>query len=239
MTTATADINEKDDRCCRLCYGDFSDGVFIAPCLCAGSMKWIHVSCLNTHRLNGTDPSFFSVSGCTLCKQKYKLRNTKVSNTRKGWSASARVLAFERIAIYILKRLLVLAVVAWGVGLFPVDLRVIFWITGHIGKLFFYDSKLSEEEAKVQIDSLFDGIEEVFPPTPLLFRNETWIPVWNAEFYTGASDQISRGLTTLMGLLGAVQVSERSERALRKTSILAMNPAKWHHNLLYYGYIHY
>ena len=28
------------------------------------------------------------------------------------------------------------------------------------------------------------------------------------------------------------EVSERGERALRKTSILAMNPAKWHHNII-------
>ena len=33
------------------------------------------------------------------------------------------------------------------------------------------------------------------------------------------------------------EVSERSERALRKTRILAMNPAKWLQTL--YGYIHY
>lgn len=36
---------------CRICYGDHVQEKLVVPCACSGSMKWIHISCLNRWRL--------------------------------------------------------------------------------------------------------------------------------------------------------------------------------------------
>jgi hypothetical protein len=36
---------------CRICYGDHLQERLVVPCACAGSMRWIHISCLNRWRL--------------------------------------------------------------------------------------------------------------------------------------------------------------------------------------------
>ena len=42
MTVAEA-TEEEDERQCRFCFGGDEDGELIAPCLCCGDQKWIHV----------------------------------------------------------------------------------------------------------------------------------------------------------------------------------------------------
>ena len=44
-------MNEVDGRVCRICFGGVNDvlesGKLISPCKCKGSMKYVHVNCLN------------------------------------------------------------------------------------------------------------------------------------------------------------------------------------------------
>jgi len=43
--------NNIDNRVCRICFGGVNDiiesGKLISPCKCKGSMKYVHVNCLN------------------------------------------------------------------------------------------------------------------------------------------------------------------------------------------------
>lgn len=72
--TAAAPTNKKkeeeDEKVCRICFGNEEDGKLISPCLCKGSMKYIHKTCLETWRKASTNKeSFFK---CDQCKFKYK-----------------------------------------------------------------------------------------------------------------------------------------------------------------------
>ena len=65
-------ISKKEDfentEICRLCFepeGDF-ENIFLNPCKCIGSMKWIHKSCL----LESID--ILESDICTVCKYQYK-----------------------------------------------------------------------------------------------------------------------------------------------------------------------
>uniref|UniRef100_A0A7S1QNB2 RING-CH-type domain-containing protein n=1 Tax=Alexandrium catenella TaxID=2925 RepID=A0A7S1QNB2_ALECA len=57
---------------CRLCFDDAGGGDLIAPCLCQGTSKWIHRSCLNSWRVNGSNPR--ALTNCCECGFQYRLR---------------------------------------------------------------------------------------------------------------------------------------------------------------------
>lgn len=72
----------EDDPLCRICLGgrddeDSSLGRFIQPCLCRGTMAFIHVGCLQRWRL--TAPSVRSFYQCDQCGYRYKLRRAKAA----------------------------------------------------------------------------------------------------------------------------------------------------------------
>jgi len=80
------DINEfsnsNDNRVCRICFGGVNDviesGKLISPCKCKGSMKYVHVNCLNEWRLaSANNTSYYQ---CDQCKYKYHFQRTKLAN---------------------------------------------------------------------------------------------------------------------------------------------------------------
>jgi len=72
-------IDNADDRVCRICLGGVNDiplsGKLISPCKCKGSMKYVHINCLNEWRLNSANKS--SYYQCDQCKYKYHFQRTK------------------------------------------------------------------------------------------------------------------------------------------------------------------
>jgi len=68
-----------DNRVCRICFGGANDilesGKLISPCKCKGSMKYVHVNCLNEWRLASTNNT--SYYQCDQCKYKYNFQRTK------------------------------------------------------------------------------------------------------------------------------------------------------------------
>lgn len=59
---------------CRICLGDKSDGRFISPCRCNGTMKYVHDHCLQQWRMSSKNPnSFFQ---CDQCKHNYSFRKS-------------------------------------------------------------------------------------------------------------------------------------------------------------------
>ncbi|ORX78428.1 hypothetical protein BCR32DRAFT_270075 [Anaeromyces robustus] len=72
-------INNIDTRVCRICFGGANEilesGKLISPCKCKGSMKYVHVNCLNEWRLaSANNASYYQ---CDQCKYKYNFQRTK------------------------------------------------------------------------------------------------------------------------------------------------------------------
>ena len=56
---------------CRICFAGEEEGLgkLISPCLCRGSMRFVHLECLTQWRLSSANPlSFFE---CDNCKYRY------------------------------------------------------------------------------------------------------------------------------------------------------------------------
>ena len=67
------------ERYCRICYeGDREGDKLFSPCLCSGSCKYIHVSCLNTWR-HQYDSNHRNFTECDLCHYKYRLYRPMIS----------------------------------------------------------------------------------------------------------------------------------------------------------------
>eukprot|EP01105_Mastigella_eilhardi_P021193 TRINITY_DN5108_c0_g2_i1.p1 TRINITY_DN5108_c0_g2~~TRINITY_DN5108_c0_g2_i1.p1 ORF type:complete len:340 (-),score=72.13 TRINITY_DN5108_c0_g2_i1:403-1422(-) len=81
------DYELQEQRVCRNCHDTAGDD-FIAPCSCAGSMKWVHRSCLDQWR--AASPNSMSFYVCDVCKTHYKLRQR----------SNIRCQAYTRFVLY-------------------------------------------------------------------------------------------------------------------------------------------
>ncbi|KAF9903583.1 hypothetical protein EC991_003536 [Linnemannia zychae] len=67
-----------DERQCRICLGGADEedtlGRLISPCLCKGSMKYVHIECLNAWRTRS--PKRESHYKCDTCKYSFSFRRT-------------------------------------------------------------------------------------------------------------------------------------------------------------------
>lgn len=70
---------ENKIKICRICYEQenlSSDNILINPCLCQGSMQFIHESCLKTWISNNNNFSKF-VAFCEICKYYFQMTSKK------------------------------------------------------------------------------------------------------------------------------------------------------------------
>jgi len=71
--------NEEEHKQCRLCFSSEEDsallGRLFSPCRCSGTMKWIHVQCLNEWR--AVAPNARSYYRCDQCHYEYNLRRAE------------------------------------------------------------------------------------------------------------------------------------------------------------------
>ncbi|CAI2183089.1 7113_t:CDS:2 [Funneliformis geosporum] len=70
-----------EDKMCRICFAGSEEednlGRLISPCQCKGTMRYVHVECLNHWRLQSQkQTSFFQ---CDECKYKYAFRRTTMA----------------------------------------------------------------------------------------------------------------------------------------------------------------
>ena len=63
---------------CRICYGGSEDGHLFKPCRCSGSVKYVHVECLEKWRESGPAKAKFE---CPQCHYRYNLSRLTIS----GW----------------------------------------------------------------------------------------------------------------------------------------------------------
>ena len=66
---------------CKFCYENKNKSDFISPCLCSGSMKYVHRECLNKWRSIGPNPSV--TTHCQECKFEYEYEFE--NNSENSW----------------------------------------------------------------------------------------------------------------------------------------------------------
>lgn len=69
---------KSEDDTCRICFGSAYEngmGRLISPCMCTGTMQFVHVSCLNEWRTKSTNPN--SMYSCQQCNYKYNMERTQ------------------------------------------------------------------------------------------------------------------------------------------------------------------
>ena len=70
--------NEKQCRICLSTQDEFIElGKLISPCKCKGTMKYVHIECLNRWRLVSLRKSTYFE--CDQCKYKYNIQRTKLA----------------------------------------------------------------------------------------------------------------------------------------------------------------
>jgi predicted nucleic acid-binding Zn ribbon protein len=65
---------QPEKKKCRICFEDEASSRFIAPCLCKGSQKWVHLNCLNQWRRTSANKT--ASSKCGTCNYDYKFERT-------------------------------------------------------------------------------------------------------------------------------------------------------------------
>eukprot|EP01122_Echinamoeba_exundans_P001330 TRINITY_DN11406_c0_g1_i1.p1 TRINITY_DN11406_c0_g1~~TRINITY_DN11406_c0_g1_i1.p1 ORF type:complete len:310 (+),score=41.59 TRINITY_DN11406_c0_g1_i1:2-931(+) len=65
--------NRQETRQCRICLDDHAPDEMISPCMCSGSIKYVHRHCLDEWRTTGLGLS--NVTTCPVCKFKYILED--------------------------------------------------------------------------------------------------------------------------------------------------------------------
>ena len=60
----------KEEKMCRLCWGDEADGPLVKPCACRGSQMWVHEHCLEERRRTGVRQD--AAYRCNLCIKEYR-----------------------------------------------------------------------------------------------------------------------------------------------------------------------
>ena len=104
------DTGPPEDATCRICFGiayEAGAGRLISPCMCSGSMRYVHVTCLNDWRQESANPrSFYE---CDQCHYQYNVERTK-------WAA---VLEDARVVRGFAAALLLLATCACALVLGP------------------------------------------------------------------------------------------------------------------------
>lgn len=96
-------------RTCRNCHDEGGD--LIAPCLCSGTMKWVHRSCLDTWRT--VSPNKLSFSECDVCHFKYRVQQKPVS----AWDKISYALKITRDIVVVFAVAIAMIVIVGSISL--------------------------------------------------------------------------------------------------------------------------
>ena len=70
---------DREEPTCRICMGDASDGKLFSPCHCKGTMRYVHVHCLQRWRQEkARAPSYYR---CDQCHYEYNLKRVDAAST--------------------------------------------------------------------------------------------------------------------------------------------------------------
>lgn len=71
---------------CRICGSGAEVGRLISPCLCIGTLRLVHVDCINTwRRLSANPQSYYQ---CDMCKYKYHVERTRFASYMQSFNVA-------------------------------------------------------------------------------------------------------------------------------------------------------
>ena len=76
-TAASATDDSGEPPACRICYAGAEAGRLFSPCLCSGTMAFVHVHCLNEWRAQSVNPK--SIFQCDQCGYQYRTERTRAA----------------------------------------------------------------------------------------------------------------------------------------------------------------
>ncbi|CCW63911.1 unnamed protein product [Phytomonas sp. EM1] len=79
---------EEEGRFCRICRDGEEDEALVAPCNCTGSVRWVHLSCLDHWRLESIKRNISNYNTCEICKSPFKI---KVRRSILIWQSCKRI----------------------------------------------------------------------------------------------------------------------------------------------------
>tara|TARA_B100001093_G_scaffold520349_1_gene614952 strand:- start:7372 stop:8196 length:825 start_codon:yes stop_codon:yes gene_type:complete len=100
-----------DENECRICFEEETeDNIFINPCLCKGTSKYVHINCLNQWRLNSNNP--IARYQCSECKYNYIFTSLYPSDFHNKFYAGIMAISsgvyFTSVAIWMVVNMLLL-----------------------------------------------------------------------------------------------------------------------------------
>lgn len=88
-------VGSASDATCRVCYSGREAGRLFSPCLCSGTMAYVHVRCLNEWRAASVNPRSFYT--CDACGYNYRTQRSVIAEAlndeRCVWAGSSVLLA--------------------------------------------------------------------------------------------------------------------------------------------------
>jgi hypothetical protein len=178
-------------------------------------MALIHPLCLDETRLKGTDVTFFSLIGCTLCKTKYT--TARRLETPFVDSLSPRKRIFVNLALYSAKTALRALLFGLLLGFIPLDLTRLVSSASKVSNYIYLNYYLLDEgnNATLLLDGAVDDLGMVLLPPLVHVVNKT-LGVSNSSVYQNMTSidgagwaywkgHVARGATLATTLLGSVK----------------------------------
>jgi len=146
-------VDEDDDEpMCRICFTGYENGPLVSPCLCSGSMRFVHLDCLEQWRRRSVNPKSYYT--CENCLYRYSFRR----------ALYAQVLRSALVLHLVTAMLLVLLLLLGSLLAKFVDER---WFGGKLPQLeslqlsrsLFSLDGLDEDEVDLVASSLFSGFD--------------------------------------------------------------------------------
>ncbi|KAJ7244721.1 hypothetical protein B0H12DRAFT_1128499 [Mycena haematopus] len=165
-------MSEPDERQCRICLAGAEElelGRLIKPCLCKGSISFVHVKCLQRWR-KASQSAFFS---CPQCHYKYRFARTRIVGIATNPVVVGTISAILFTALVLLSSFVTTFFMSW----FEEPSENYYYRSGFFGSSsFFFVSPLdiARDLIRVALHILQDTDGEVFgrgdaqasPPTP-------------------------------------------------------------------------
>ncbi|CCD16748.1 unnamed protein product [Trypanosoma congolense IL3000] len=73
----TSGCDDDDERVCRICRDDEAEEKLISACECTGSVRWIHLSCLDKWRMESKVRNSRNVNRCEICMKPFRVPISK------------------------------------------------------------------------------------------------------------------------------------------------------------------
>lgn len=157
---------ETEEKVCRICLDNDNINDLFSPCKCKGSIKYIHKSCLEEWRKQGSK-QFFK---CPNCKYSYRLSRMKYANLLQSQIIITIVTIISILTCVIVVAYMIkfFALLFFGLKLtrsaFALSSRIVWWSVLVIGCVFMLIALFfSDGDGRNSLVNIFQGFQNLHP----------------------------------------------------------------------------